>query len=329
MQTTAQYTFHLLRSLPLLAFFLVLRLPLHAQEQKLGKVVRLDPALDQIVSANAKVEKLADGFGFLEGPIWAKEGHLLFSDIPKNTIHKWEPSGKVSVFRQPSNNANGLFFDPQGRLVMSEHGSRQVSRLEKDGKVTVLADKYDGKRLNSPNDLVVKSNGAIYFTDPPWGLPKNDDSPDKELVMNGVYRLQNGKLHVEEALMHRPNGLAFSPDEKFLYIGNVLNNKEVWHRYEVQPDGSLRNGIIFFDASKHPVRGNPDGMRVDVKGNLYATGPGGLWIISPEGKAMGLVEFPELPANVAWGDQDGKTMYVTARTGLYRIRFNNEGVRPK
>jgi gluconolactonase len=320
---------NLRKPLLLLAFLAGAMLSLQAQEQKPGQVVRLDPALDQIVSSSAKIEKLADGFGFLEGPIWSKEGYLLFSDIPKNTIHKWEPNGKVSVFRQPSNNANGLFYDQQGRLVMCEHGSRQVTRMEKDGKITVLADKYEGKRLNSPNDLVVKSDGAIYFTDPPWGLQKTDDSPDKELVMNGVYRLHNGKLQVVEALMHRPNGLAFSPDEKYLYVGNVLNNKEVWHRYEVQNDGTLRNGKIFFDASKHDVRGNPDGLRVDVKGNLYATGPGGIWIISPEGKALGRVEFPELPANCAWGDKDGKTMYVTARTGLYRIRFNNEGVRPK
>lgn len=313
-----------------LLIFFSLVLPLRAQqEQTTGKVVRFDPALDQIVSPTAKVEKLAGDFKFLEGPVWAKEGYLLFSDIPQNTIFKWEPNGKVSSFRKPSGNANGLAFDPQGRLVMCEHSTRQVTRLEKDGAVTVVADKYEGKQLNSPNDVTVKSDGSIYFTDPPYGLPKTDESPEKELIVNGLYRVQNGKVQLLDGTMNRPNGLAFSPDEKYLYVGNVLNTKEVWMRYEVQPDGSLQNGKIFFDASKHPVRSSPDGLKVDVKGNLYATGPGGLWIISPEGKALGLIEFPELPANCAWGDQDGKTMYVTARTGLYRIRFNHEGVRPK
>lgn len=296
--------------------------------QNESNIVRTDAGLDAILPSDAKIEKVAGGFSFTEGPVWFKEGYLLFSDIPRSKIYKWTANGDTSVFIHPSGKSNGLTYDKQGRLVLCEHENRCISRVDKNGKRTVLVDNYQGRKLSSPNDLVIHSSGAIYFTDPPWGLPKNDDDPAKEVPFNGVYRFYNNKLTVVDSTLFRPNGIAFSPDEKYLYIGEFDGKKEVWYQYELKKDGLATNKKLFFDASSHPVRGNPDGMKVDVKGNLYCTGPGGLWIFSPQGKQLGLIQLPELPSNCAWGSSDGKTLYMTARTGLYRIKLNNAGVRP-
>jgi len=325
----------------LLFFVSMIPVTLSAQSQKVGSVERLDPALDGIVQADAKIEKLAGGFKFTEGPIWIHEGYLLFSDIPANAIMKWTPDGKVSVFMKPSgyrgttafkgpeSGSNGLTLDKQGRLTIAEHANRRVTRREKDGKLTVLAERYEGKRLNSPNDLVWKSDGSLYFTDPPYGLQtQGDDDPLKELKFNGVFRVAQGKLQLLIKDLTRPNGIAFSPDEKYLYIAVSDEIKKIWMRYDVKPDGTVANGKVFFDASSSKEDGLPDGMKVDQKGNVYGTGPGGVWVFSPDGKHLGTIKPPEVPANCHWGDADGKTLYMTTRTGLYRIRLKVPGVRP-
>ena len=298
-----------------------------------GKIVRLDPALDALVPATAVIEKLADGFAFTEGPLWTREGFLLFSDIPNNRIMKWTPDGQVTEFRKPSGldatewpegafvGSNGLILDKDGNLVICEHGNGRVTRLEKDGKLTVLAAKYQGKRLNSPNDAVYKSDGSLYFTDPPYGFVKQDEDPKKELKFNGIYRLKDGALTLLNKDQTRPNGIGFSPDEKYLYVANSDPKQKVWYRYEVKPDGTLTNGKVFADVTAETAEGLPDGLKLDAKGNLYCTGPGGVWIFSPEGKHLGSIQPPETPANVGWGDADGKTLYITARKGLYRVRL--------
>jgi len=323
---------------------------LQVQAQGTNEVVRLDPGLDQIISADTKVEKLAGDFGFVEGPVWVRQGgYLLFSDIPANAITKWTPDGKVSIFLKPSgftgsdasdvgsqnNNgqsvvtligSNGVTLDRQGRVVFCAHGDRDVVRIEKNGKRTILADRFEGKRLNSPNDLVFKSDGALYFTDPTAGLGKRDDDPKKELPFNGVYLLKDGRLQVLEKTFATPNGIALAPDEKYLYVNDTT--RKLIMRYEVRPDDTVANGKVFIDMSADKAAGVPDGMKVDQKGNVYCTGPGGFWIMSPEGKHLGTVRTPELPANLAFGDDDGKTLYLTARTGLYRIRLKIAGTRP-
>lgn len=296
--------------------------------------------MDEIAPATTRIEKLAGGFTFTEGPVWMKEGYLLFSDIPANVIRKWTPDGQVTVFLEKSGyegtdapagafiGSNGLTLDSEGRLIVCEHGNGRVTRLEKDGSRTVVADKYQGKRLNSPNDAVFKSDGWLYFTDPPYGLVKQDEDPKKELKFNGIYRVKDGKLELLYREMTRPNGLAFSPDEKYLYVANSDPARKVWMRFEVTAKGGLANPQVFFDAASSTEAGLPDGMKVDQKGNLYCTGPGGVWIFSPEGKHLGTIKPPEVPANCAWGDADGKTLYMTARTGLYRVKLGIAGIRP-
>lgn len=305
-----------------------------------GQVKRVSPELDRIVPKGAQIEKLAGGFGFTEGPIWLAEGALLFSDIPNNSIHRWTPGGKITVFRKPSGydkhdapagafiGSNGLTLDKQGRLIICEHGNGRVTRLEKDGKLTVLADKFEGKRLNSPNDAVYQSDGSLYFTDPPYGFPKEDADPKKELKFNGIYRLAGGKLQVLYKDLTRPNGLGFSPDEKTLYVANSDAARKVWTRFDVRPDGSIANGRVFFDVTKETANGLPDGLKLDREGNVYATGPGGIWIFSPQGKHLGTIQPPETPANCGWGGSDGKTLYITAQTGVYRVKLNIAGIRP-
>ena len=306
-----------------------------------GQFVRKDPAFDQLVPKDAKIEKLAGGLIFTEGPIWMPDGTLLFSDVPGNTIYRWKEGGKPEVFLKPSGydgkdapagayiGSNGLTLDKQGRLIICQHGNGQVVRREKDGKLTVLASKFEGKRLNSPNDAVYKSDGALYFTDPPYGFPKQDEDPKKELKHNGVYRLKDGQLTLLVKEMTRPNGLAFSPDEKFLYVANSDEKRKAWVRYEVKPDGTLSAaGKLFYDVTKETADGLPDGMKVDKRGNVYATGPGGIWVFSPEGKHLGTIAPPEVPANCHWGGADGQTLYMTARTGVYRVRLAVAGIRP-
>jgi gluconolactonase len=323
-----------------------------AKAEDWSLVVRLNPAVDDIIPTGAKVEKLADGFGFLEGPVWVRKGgYLLFSDIPANVINKWNPSdGKVSVFLPYSgftgadssgvgmqlNNghamvtllgSNAVTLDPQGRVVYCTHGDHQVVRVEAGGKRTVLASQYEGKRLNSPNDLVYKSDGSLYFTDPPAGFREGDKDPKKELPFNGVYLLKDGNLRLLTKDMAVPNGIAFSPDEKFLYVNDSA--KKTITRFEVQADDTISNGQLLIDMTPDKAPGVPDGMKVDQKGNIYCTGPGGFWIMSPEGKHLGTVLTSELPANLAFGEADGKTLFLTARTGLYRIRLKIPGVTPK
>jgi gluconolactonase len=203
-----------------------------------------------------------------------------------------------------------------------------VSRLEKDGSLTVLADKYEAKRLNSPNDLVYRSDGTLFFTDPPFGLPKFFDDPRKELPYSGVFSIFKGKLQLVSTDLKGPNGIAFSPDEKYLYVTNWDEKKKIIMRYEVQPDGTLKNGSLFFDMTNAPGEDALDGMKVDKQGNLYVSGPGGLWILSAGGKHLGTIIAPKHPHNMTWGDEDGKTLYLCARSGLYRMRLNIEGIRP-
>jgi gluconolactonase len=305
-----------------------------------GDVLRLDPAVDAIVPRDATIEKVAGGFEFTEGPLWHPDGYLLFSDPNANTIYRWSPDGGVSVFRTKSGYAgvdvgdygqpgsNGLTLDPQGRIAINEHGRRRVVRQERNGVVTVLADRFEGKRLNSPNDLVYKSDGALYFTDPPFGLPKLFDDPRKELPHSGVYRVADGRVQLLTRELSGPNGLAFSPDERFLYVDNWDVRRKVIMRYPVRDDGTLGAGTVFVDATRSdPGEQAWDGLKVDRQGNVYAAGPGGVWILSPEGKHLGTLRAPETPANMAWGD-DGRTLYLTARTSVYRIRLSVPGIRP-
>jgi gluconolactonase len=307
-------------------------------------IIKKDPALDAIVPAGATMERLAGGFLFTEGPLWVPAspgatGYLLFSDPNNNTIYRWSGDGQVSVFRTKSGysgpdigeyhqpGSNGLTLDRQGRLTINQHGNRRVIRVEPRGNITVLADRYDGKRLNSPNDLVYRSDGTLFFTDPPFGLPKDFDDPRKELPFSGVFCLSNGILKLVSTDLTGPNGLAFSPDEKYLYVDNWDPLKKVVMRYEVHADGTLANGRVFVDLTKEPGEDALDGLKVDRQGNVYVTGPGGLWIVSPEGKALGLIKGTEDPHNMAWGDDDGRTLYITAQTGIYRIRLSIAGAR--
>jgi gluconolactonase len=309
------------------------------------EIVRADPALDAIVSSDTKLEKLAGGFLFTEGPVWVPatattSGYLLFSDPNANTMYRWSPEGQVSVFRTKSGysgfnvgeyhqpGSNGLTLDSKGRLTINQHGNRRVIRVEPRGNITVLADRYKGKRLNSPNDLVYRSDGALYFTDPPFGLPKVFDDPQKELPYSGVYCVKDGQVKLVSTDLDAPNGLAFSPDEQFLYVNSWNDKKKVILRYDVKPDCTLTNSRLLFDMTNAPGSDALDGLKVDQKGNVYSTGPGGLWIVSPEGKQLGLIKGPEDPHNMAWGDDDGKTLYITALTSIYRIRMNVAGARP-
>jgi len=319
-----------------------------ALEVSPAKVIKLDPAVDAIVPIDAKVEKLADGFSFTEGPVWVRKtdsspdpgGYLLFSEPNRNLIWRWTPDGDLYVYRTKSGytgsdikeyfqpGSNGLTLDKEGRLTIDEDGNRRVTRLEKNGVLTVLADHYEGKRLNSPNDLVYRSDGALYFTDPPFGLPRGFDDTRKDLPFSGVFCLVGGQLKLVSKDLNGPNGLAFSPDEKYLYVDNWDFKKEVIMRYEVKADGSLSDGKVFLDATGSSGADAWDGMKIDRQGNLYVSGPGGLWIISAKGKHLGTIVPPEHPYNIAWGDDDGRTLYMCALTGLYRIRVSIPGLPP-
>jgi gluconolactonase len=318
-----------------------------AREVKL-QVDKKDVALDAIIPANPKLEKLADGFAFIEGPVWidarnpaiaadSDEGFLLFSDPNNNTIYRMTPDGEVQIYktksgysgenigeyRQPG--SNGLTTDEQGRLTICQHGNRRVVRIEKNGLTTVLADRFNGKRLNSPNDLVYRSDGALFFTDPPFGLPKFGDDPRREQSHSGVYSAKDGKVQLVSADFAGPNGLAFSPDEQFLYVGDWNTKKAVVNRYPVNADATLGKGEVFFDFTTTGADDAIDGIKVDKDGNVYVSGPGGLWILSSEGKHLGTLHGPEHPHNMAWGDTDKRTLYLAAQTGIYRIRLNIPG----
>ncbi|MEG4030988.1 MULTISPECIES: SMP-30/gluconolactonase/LRE family protein [unclassified Microcoleus] len=279
--------------------------------------------MQRILDDSAKLEKLAGDFQFIEGPIWHPDGFLLFSDIPANIIYKFGSNQQVEVFRSPSGKANGNTLDNENRLLTGEHENRRVSRTEKDGEVITLADRYEGKRLNSPNDLVVKSDGSIYFTDPSYGVSKDQE----ELGFYGVYRLApHGKLTLLVKDLVLPNGIAFSPDEQKLYV----NNSEAGYIavFDVKPDGTVTNQQLFAELKDAATKdGVPDGLKVDVEGNVYSTGPGGVWIFSPDGKLLARISVPETATNLAWGESDRKTLYITGSTSLYRIRLKIAGVR--
>ena len=276
-----------------------------------------------IVSERSEVKRIATGFQFTEGPVWsAQEGFLLFSDIPANKILKWSPDGGVSVFREPSGNSNGLTYDTEGRLIICEHGNRRISRIEKDGAYTVLVDRFHGKRLNSPNDVVVRSDGMIFFTDPPYGITPEE----KELPFNGVFRLDpdSRELSLLAEDFDRPNGLAFSPSERTLYIADTP--KRHIRAFEVNAEGRLSNSRLFAEIrSEEP--GNPDGMKVDVEGNLYVGAAGGIWIFAMDSELIGVIRTPERPANCAWGCNDWRTLFITARKSLYNIGLNVPGIK--
>lgn len=305
----------------------------------IGKIHRLDSRIDSLLPADAKIEVVASGFDWSEGPLWIRDGaYLLFSDIPRNSVMKWKEGEGVSLYLKPSGftgagdygrepGCNGLTTDSQGRLVSCEHGDRRVSRLEQGGGKRTLADNYQGKRFNSPNDLVFKSNGDLYFTDPPYGLPKNWDDPRRELDYCGVYRLsRDGQVTLLTKEMTRPNGLAFSPDETILYIAQSDPKLAIWKAYPVKADGTLDQGKVFADATemvgKNP--GLPDGLKVDRNGILFATGPGGVHIYAPDGKLLGRIETGEATSNCAWGE-DGSTLFITADMYLCRVKTRTKG----
>jgi gluconolactonase len=305
----------------------------------IGSVVRNDARLDALVSSEAPIEVLASGFEWAEGPIWFSEGgYLLFSDIPNNAIQRWSEADGLTLWMQPSGytgvadygaepGSNGLTRDPQGRLVLCEHGDRRVSVLTAGGGKLTLADRYQGKRLNSPNDVVFKSDGAMYFTDPPYGLPNRWDDPLRELEYCGVYRLSpTGELTLLTAEMSRPNGLAFSPDEQTLYVANSDPECAIWMAYDVLPDGSLDNGRVFADvtAMYGVLPGLPDGMKVDQHGNLFATGPGGVHVYDPSGELLGRIDPGVSTANCAWGE-DGATLFLASDMYVCRIRTQTRG----
>lgn len=275
-----------------------------------------------LISQKAKIKRLATGFQFTEGPIWfAAENYLLFSDIPASKIYKLSSGNKVSVFREFSNNSNGLTRDKEGRLIACEHGTRRLTRTEKDGSITILADQFQEKKLNSPNDVIVKNDGSIYFTDPPFGIKIEQQKQPYQ----GVYCISpDGKLILVADDFERPNGLAFSPDEKKLYIDDSFRHH--LRVFDVQDNGILTNGKIFYDM-KINKPGCPDGMKVDIQGNIYCTGAGGIWVFNPEGNHLGTIVTPEIPANCAWGDADLQTLYITAQTSIYTIRVNIPGIK--
>jgi gluconolactonase len=307
----------------------------------LGTIERKDPRLDALVPKDAVLEILAEGFAWTEGPVWDKKGgRVLFSDIPANAINEWTAAGGWKLFRKPSGysgsapftgrepGSNGLTYDAQGRLVLCQHGDRRIARLEADGTFKALADRYQGKRFNSPNDLVYRSNGDLYFTDPAYGLPKTFDDPGRELTWTGVYRLaKDGTVTLLVQDLKAPNGIAFSPDEKTLYVAQSHPEKAVVMAYDVQADGTVKNGRVFFDMTSWVSKdrpGLPDGMKVDRVGNLFVTGPGGLHVLTAKAEHLGTLATGVPTANCAFGE-DGSTLFVTANTTLCRIRLTTKG----
>ena len=307
----------------------------------LGSIIREDPRFDQLIAKDAHIEVISSGFEWAEGPVWvAREKALIFSDVINNVAMIWregvgakpyiKPSGYTGITdygKEPG--SNGLILDPNGRLVFCEHGDRRVSVLTRDGGKRTLVDNYMGKRLNSPNDGIYDSQGNLFFTDPPYGLPKNWEDPRRELDFSGVYRLsRDGKLTLLTKEMTRPNGIALSPDEKTLYVAQSDPKKAIWMAYPLKADGTIGAGRVFADVTSMvgKYKGLPDGMKIDSKGNLFATGPGGVHVYAPDGKRLGRLETGEATANCAWGD-DGSTLYITADMYLCRIKTLTRGAR--
>lgn len=317
--------------------------PIPGQEERaypaMGTIERLDPRFDKLVPPGAVLEKLAEGFKWSEGPVWIRDGgYLLFSDIPRNSVMKWKEGRGIRLFLKPAgytgkvprggeSGSNGLLLDARGRLLLCQHGDRRMARLEKDGRFTTLVDRYRGKRFNSPNDAVLKSNGDLYFTDPPYGLAKG---AARELDFCGVYRLStDGRLTLLTKEMTRPNGIAFSPDEKILYVAQSDPQRAVWMAFDVKDDGTIAGGRVFYDATrfvgKENLKGLPDGMKVDKAGNLFATGPGGVNVFSPDGTLLGRINTGQPTANCCFGE-DGSVLYLTANMFLCRIKTSTKGL---
>ena len=327
---------------------LLMLLPLAAAlvpQNPTPRIERLDPALDKLIAPDARIETLAEGYDWSEGPIWVKEdgGYLLFSDVPQNVVHKWKEGAGAQPYLKPSGytgteprggemGSNGLTLDSNGRLVLCQHGDRRVARMDTplsspQPKFATLADRYDGKRFNSPNDVVFHSNGDMYFTDPPYGMPKQFDDPAREIPFQGVFRRgRDGTVTLLTREMTRPNGLAFSPDERLLYVAQSDSTAAIWRVFDVKPDGTLGPSRILFDstAMTKTLKGLPDGLKVDTEGNLFATGPGGVLVISPQGKHLGTIFTGQATANCAFGD-DGRTLYITADMYLMRVRVKTKG----
>ncbi|HMO36687.1 MAG TPA: SMP-30/gluconolactonase/LRE family protein [Gemmatales bacterium] len=308
--------------------------------EPMGEIVRLDPRMDTLLGQDARLDKIAGGFDWAEGPVWqASENRLLFSDIPKNMVWQWSPDKGLSAFLKPSGytgdkkrggeaGCNGLAFNPEGKLVLCQHGDRRIAMLEDDGRsFMTLADKYEGKRFNSPNDLAYHSGGDLYFTDPPYGLEKGPDDPARELDFCGVFRLgRDGKVTLLTKDLTRPNGIAFSPDEKTLYVANSDPKRAYWMAYPVKQDGTLGEGRIFLDVTKElpRMKGLPDGLKVDVSGNLFATGPGGVWVVTAGAEVLGRIDPGCATANCGFGE-DGSTLFLTADKSLCRVRTKTRG----
>ena len=308
------------------------------------RIIAYDSRIDDIIASDSVIEKLADGFEWTEGPIWDKrEGCLLFSDIPRNAIYKYKDGEGATLFLHPSGyngkqvfkakepGSNGLTYNAQGELHACQHGERRIVRFGKNQEQIVVADRYQGKRLSSPNDLVFKSTGELYFTDPPYGLLQRFDDPEKEIPFSGIYRVKNGIVELLCKDLKVPNGLAFSPDEKYLYVSNTgnkaLQDAPRWYRFPVKEDGTLGDKEVFYESSLFSERrpGSPDGLKVDVKGNVYCAGPGGLYIFSPDATLLGFIEFAEPTANCNWGGKDGSTLYITANHAIFRVQMKNKG----
>jgi gluconolactonase len=316
-----------------------------------GKIERLDPRLDAIVAADARVEQVAEGLMWTEGPVWFRDGNfLLFSDIPRNSVYKWSEADGLELFLKPSgytgdvprggeSGSNGLAIDADGRLVLCQHGDRRIARVDAplsarsanethEAKFATVADKWEGKRFNSPNDLVIHSNGAIYFTDPPYGLLKGGDLSTQEIDFNGVYRVSPaGDVMLATREMTKPNGLALSPDEKTLYVGQSDSDAPLWRAFDIHADGSLGKGRVVFNAKKLAEagrKGSPDGIKVDANGNLLATGPGGVLVLTPEGEHLGTIMTGDVVSNCAFGD-DGSTLYMTSNHAVCRVKLKTKG----
>ncbi len=308
------------------------------------RIERFDPRIDTIVPRDATVEVVSDGHDWLEGPLWVKsDRRLLFSDIPKNAVYSVRAGEVARALLHPSGfsgggdfagrepGSNGLTLDGEGRLILAQHGDRRIARLEADGTFTTLADRYLGKRLNSPNDVLRASSGALYFTDPPFGLPGGFEDPARELAFSGVYvRAIDGSLRLLTGELRAPNGIALSPDERTLYVSNADASRPVWMAYAIAVDGTLGTGRIFADASPWVGAwpGNPDGLKTDLAGNLFAAGPGGVYVFAPDGTHLGTIRTSVATSNCAFGDEDGATLYITADHAVLRVRLATHGRLP-
>ncbi len=324
----------------------VMTMPTQSQPQSAPRIERLDPALDRLIAPDAKIETLGEGYDWTEGPVWVKNGgYLLFSDIPKNIVHRWKQGEGVRPYLQPSGytgteprggetGSNGLIIDAQGRLVLCQHGDRRLARMDAPldnpkPQFTTLADRFEGKRLNSPNDAVFRSNGDLYFTDPAYGMEKQWEDPKREIPFAGVYRrTASGEVTLMTKDMTRPNGLAFSADEKRIYVAQSDPKSAIWRVFDMKGDGTFGEGRLLLDvtAMVGPARpGLPDGLKIDTDGNLFATGPGGVLVISPAGKHLGTIVTGQATSNVAFGD-DGRTLYITADMFLMRVKLKAKGL---